>query len=141
MNKQDNYHPSLFKRTEEYVCQEEQEPVIPQSTLYDAPVQTQHAPTRKHVTVFGFSQQNRQHVLDQIEKVVKNYRKEEGKNYINIWTDDSSTLDTLLKFNHKNINGEIIGAYRRSFGAIDDSNIYVKKKGIFHKVYEYFFGE
>lgn len=141
MNKQEKYHPSLFDKSQEFVTVESQEPVIPQSTLYDIPIQTQHTPMKKHVTVFGFSQQNRQNILEQIEKTTKIFRKEEGKNYINVWTDDMASLDALLKLNHKMINGEIVGAYRKSYGAVDDEDIYVKKKGVFRKVYEYFFGE
>lgn len=141
MNKTEKYHPALFSRNEEPYTAEIQEPVIPQSTLYDTPIQTQHTPLKKHVTIFGFSQQNRQAILEQIEKATKIFRKEEGKNYINIWTDDVSSLDALLKLNHKMINGEIIGAYRKSYGPVDNENIYLKKKGLFRKIYEYLFGE
>ncbi|KAM0679856.1 hypothetical protein GINT2_002028 [Glugoides intestinalis] len=141
MGKQDKYHPSLFAKASETTLNEQQEPVIPQSTLYDIPIQSQTAPIKKHVIIFGFSQQNRQSILEQIEKTTKLFRKEEGKNYIIVWSEDNASLDALLKFNHKIVNGEIIGAYRKSFGAVDDPNIYLKKKGLFNKVYEYFFGE
>lgn len=141
MNKPEKYHPSLFSKNEESVFSETQELVIPQNTLYDIPIQTQQTPMRRHVTIFGFSQSNRQNVIDQIEKCTKISRKEEGKNYINVWAEDTSSLDSLLKLNHKSINGEIIGAYRKNFGAVDDSDIYVKKKGLIRKIYEYLFGE
>lgn len=141
MNKQEKYHPALFGRSQELQSTEAQEPVIPQGTLYDTPIQAQHTPLKRHVTVFGFSQQNRQAILEQIEKATKVFRKEEGKNYINVWCDDTSSLEGLLKLNQKMINGEIIGVYRKGYGAVDDEDIYVKKKGIFRKIYEYLFGE
>jgi hypothetical protein len=142
MERQDKYHPSLFERNNDHLIVEEENPfVIPQNTLYDAPIQTQHIPMRRHVTVFGFSQQNRVNILEQIERCVKVYRKEEGKNWINIWNDDISSLDALLKLNHKIINGELIGVYRKSFGVVEDPDIYIKKKGILKKVYEYFLGQ
>lgn len=141
MNRSEKYHPSLFDRTEENIAIERHEPVIPQNTLYDVPIQTQHVPLKKHVTIFGFSQQNRPNILEQIEKTTKIFRKEEGKNYISVWTDDISSLENLLKLNHKIINGEIIGAYRKGYGAVDSEDIYYKKKGMLKKIYEYFFGE
>ena len=141
MESKDKFHPSLFKTSTEFIYEEEKEPVIPQNTLYDALVQTQNTPRKRHVTIFGFTQQNRENVIEQIERSTKMYRKEEGKNWISVWSDDVSSLDSILKLNHKMINGEMIGVYRNSFGIVEDSDIYLKKKGIFKKIYEYFLGE
>lgn len=141
MDKSEKYHPSLFSREQETPIEVETEPVIPQATLYDTPVQTQHAPAKKHVVLFGFTPANKANVLEQISKIMGSYRKEEGKNYIKIWASDSSSLDEILKLNHTAINGEIIGVYRQNFGVIDDESIYVKKKGIFRMAYEYLFGQ
>ena len=105
------------------------------------PLQAQHTPQQKHVTVFGFSQQNRPNVLAAIKKVLTIDRKEEGKNYIDIWAKDPASLDKLLALNCKCINGEIIGVFRRNFGAIQDDQIYSKSKGILQIIKEYLFGE
>jgi hypothetical protein len=141
MNKTEKYHPSLFEKAQETITVENNEPVIPQSTLYDTPIQMHHMPMKKHVTIFGYSQQNRENILEQVAKITKVFRKEEGKNYMNVWADDISSLDALLKMNHKIMNGEMIGVYRRGYGVVDGEDIYYKKKGVFKKVYEYFFGE
>lgn len=141
MDRPDKYHPSLFSREQDASVRFESELVIPQSTLYDAPVQTQHTPPKKHVVLFGYTPSNKKNVLDQVSKLVGTFKKEEGKNYIKIWSEDASSLDAVLKLNHKMINGEIIGVYRQNFGAVEDSDIYAKKKGILRIVFEYLFGE
>lgn len=137
----DKYYPALFNRDSQVEKKTEDENIIPQTTLYDMPLQSQHVPAQKHVTVFGFSQQNRQNVIAAIKKSVKIEKKEEGKNYISIWTEDPADLEKILNLNHKVINGEILGAFRKNFGVIKDTGIYLKKKGIFRKIREYFFGE
>lgn len=139
--KTDQYYPTLFNRPEEEQTELDSSCVIPQNTLYDMPLQSQHMPCQKHITVFGFSQQNRANVLSQIRKTVTIEKKEEGKNYINVWTEDPSDLEKLLKLNYKTIEGEIIGVFRRNFGVIQDGNIYMKRKGLFRIISEYFFGE
>lgn len=140
MNKNDKYLPSLFSREQENYNETEKEPVIPQTTLYDTPVQIQPNLVKKHVVLFGFSPSNKKYILEQISKE-SSFKKEEGKNYIKIWSDDISFLDSLLKYNHKEINGEIIGVYRQNFGAVEDGDIYYKKKGVFSVIYEYLFGK
>lgn len=140
-HKTEQYYPSLFNRPEEEQQEAEGGQVIPQNTLYDMPLQSQHTPCQKHITVFGFSPQNRQNVLAQIRKIVTIERKEEGKNYINVWAEDPSQLDNLLKFNYKTINGELIGVFRKNFGVVQDGDIYAKKKGLFRIIKEYFLGE
>jgi len=141
MEKSDKYHPSLFSREQEVSLDSKQEAVIPQTTLYDMPIQTNSTPAKKHLIVFGFSSSNKKNVLEQIQKLTDNFRKEEGKNYVKIWADDMSSLDDILKYNHKMINGEIIGVYRQNYGVIEDSDIYLKKKGVFKLALEYLFGE
>lgn len=141
MEKSDKYHPSLFSREQEVSLDSKQEAVIPQTTLYDMPIQTNSTPAKKHLIVFGFSSSNKKNVLEQIQKLTDNFRKEEGKNYVKIWADDMSSLDDILKYNHKMINGEIIGVYRQNYGVIEDNDIYLKKKGVFKLALEYLFGE
>ncbi len=140
MDKSGKYLPSLFSREQEIMNEPEKEPVIPQTTLYDTPVQTQATLVKKHVVLFGFSPSNKKSVLDAIPKPTEDFRKEEGKNYIKIWSEDITFLNKVLELNYKIINGEIIGVYRQNFGPIDDSKIYEKKKGIFTIIYEYLFG-
>lgn len=141
MDRLDKYHPSLFSRGQEGSTGPESELVIPQSTLYDIPVQTQHTPPKRHIVLFGYTPSNKKNVLDQVIKLAGAFRKEEGKNYIKIWSEDTSCLDAILKLNHKMINGEVIGVYRQNFGVVEDSDIYAKKKGIIRMIFEYFFGE
>lgn len=140
--KEEKYYPSLFARTQgsaETLPDEKQ--VVPQATLYDMPLRSQHTPQQKHMTVFGFSPQNRENVLSAISKIVSVDRKEEGKNYFSVWSDNTADLERLMELDHTTISGEIVGVFRRNFGPIQDSNIYVKKKGIFGIITEYFFGE
>lgn len=141
MDKSEKYHPSLFGAKQVEVEDKEDEPVIPQNTLYETPITTHQTPLKRHITIFGFSHHNREHILGLVKKCAKIYRKEEGKNWISIWSEDAASLDKILKYNHKVINGEYIGVFRKNFGAVNDSEIYVKKKGILTKVYEYLFGE
>lgn len=139
--KTEKYHTSLFSRQTETFDDTKQTPIIPQTSLYDTPIQYQMESKQKYVTVFGFTQQNREAVLDRIRKTAIIEKKEEGRNYIDVWAEDPSKLDDLLKLNYKVINGEIIGVFRRNFGAIEDEEIYVKKKGILKIISEYLFGE
>lgn len=141
MDRFDKYHPSLFSREQEGPAGPESELVIPQSTLYDIPVQTQHTPPKRHIVLFGYTPSNKKNVLDQVAKLADAFKKEEGKNYIKIWTEDASSLDAILRLNHKMINGEIIGVYRQNFGVVEDNGIYAKKKGIVKMIFEYLFGE
>ncbi len=137
----EEYYPSLFESRQIEDEKPEQDGIIPQTTLYDMPLRSQRTPIQKHMTIFGFSSQNRENVLEEIKKIVNIDKKEEGKNYINIWGEDSCELEKLLKLNHKIINGEIIGVYRNNFGIINDPNIYLKRKGLFQIIKEYLFGE
>lgn len=141
MSKNDKFLPSLFSREQVGTSEPEKEQVIPQTTLYDTPVKIQPNLIKKHVVLFGFSPANKKAVIDLISKEQSGFRKEEGKNYLKIYSDDIIFLDSLLKLNYKEINGEIIGAYRKNFGVVEDEEIYYKKRGIFTIVYEYLFGK
>lgn len=134
------YHPSLFTKPEEENAKTRKEGGIPQTTLYDIPIRVQTAPVSKHVTIFGFSPQNRESVLKMIFSTVRVERREEGKNYISVWTEDPMDLEKLMKLNFSRVNGEIIGVFRRSFGAVNDESIYAKKRGVFQAIFDYFFG-
>lgn len=135
------YYPALFSRPEvEHVSQESGQ-VIPQNTLYDMPLQSHQMPSQRHVTVFGFSHDNRVNVLGRIRKIVAVKKKEEGRNYINIWTEDSAELDKLFALNHQMIEGEIVGVFRKNFGVAHTGDIYPRKKGVFRLIKEYLFGE
>lgn len=141
MDKSDKYHPSLFSREQEIMVETNHETVIPQNSLYDTPIQTQTIPVKKHLVIFGFSSSNKKAILEKLQKLCDNFKKEEGKNYIKVWANDMSSLDDILKLNHKTINGEIIGVYRQNYGVVEDKDIYKKRKGIFQIVSEYLFGE
>lgn len=135
------YYQSLFSRPESEAEPTKKGSSIPQGTLYDVPVQPQLAPKSRHMTVFGFSPQNREHVLSRIQELVQIDRKEEGKNYVSIWTDDPLELEKVMKLNYEVINGEMIGVLRRNCGVIDDEDVYAKKKGVFQIISEYLFGK
>ncbi|KAI5181292.1 hypothetical protein PAEPH01_2799 [Pancytospora epiphaga] len=135
------YYPALFSRPEiEHEVQESGQ-VIPQNTLYDMPLQSRQVPGQRHVTVFGFSHENRANVLSRIRKMVAIKKKEEGRNYMNVWADDPAELDGLLVLNHQLIEGEIIGVFRKNFGLTQTGDIYQRRKGIFRIIKEYLFGE
>ena len=137
----DAFYPNLFAREGSGREPTKDAYVLPQNTLYDAPLQPQHTPQQKHMTVFGFSAQNRQNVLMEVKKLVSVEKKEDGKNYLNIWADDPAELDRVSSLNHRVVNGEIIGVIRRNFGAIKNEGVYASRKGIFQIIKEYFFGE
>lgn len=141
MERSEKYHPSLFSKEQMHNNEQEAEIIIPQSTIYDTPIQTQNSPQTKHVVIFGFSGVTKKLIKEQIMLHGENVRLEEGKNYFKIWSEDTLLLDTLLSFNHKMENGEIIGAYRQNFGIVSDDDIYKKKRGIFDVIYEYLFGQ
>lgn len=137
----EKYYPSLFSHSENELDETENKMIIPQTTLYDMPLQPQNSPLQKYMTVFGFSQQNRQSVLQEISSIITIKKKEEGRNYINVWAENTAELESLLKLNHKIINGEILGVYRNNFGIVSNNNIYAKRKGILKILKEYLFGD
>lgn len=137
----EQFYQSLFNRDKTEDFEPDTDAIIPQTTLYDMPIRPQRTPTEKHVTVFGFSQSNRTNILAEVSKLVEIVKKEEGRNYVKIWAEDSLELEKVLKLNHKVINGEIVGVYRNNFGIINSNDIYVKKKGLFQIIKEYLFGE
>lgn len=140
MENSEKYHPILFSKDQEATYETKKEVIIPQATLYETPIQTHNVPAKKHLVIFGFSSSNKKYVMDHIYRLVNNFKKEEGKNYIKIWSDDMSSLDEVLKLNHKLMNGEIIGVYKQNYGIIEDNDIYVRKPGIFRIFFEYLFG-
>jgi len=135
------YHPTLFAEEETVRVDRDAPMVVPQKSLYDMGYQSQHSKERPHVTVFGFSQHNRENVLNAMRKRVNLEKKEEGKNYVNIWTENPLDLEELMAMNHQIIEGEIIGVLRRNCGPVTDKEIYVKRKGLFRVILEYFIGE
>ncbi|KAI4290962.1 hypothetical protein PAPHI01_0236 [Pancytospora philotis] len=135
------YYPALFSKSETEEAKQETEHVIPQTTLYDQPLEAHHTPCERHITIFGFSPQNKLSVLAEIKRLASVRKKEEGRNYVSVWAKDPSDLERLMKLNHQVIGGEIIGVFRRNFGAVQSADIYMKKKSVLTVIKEYFFGE
>lgn len=134
------YYPALFSRVEAEPVEHETENVIPRTTIYDQPLESHYTPCERHITVFGFSQQNKPNVIAEIKKAASVKKKEEGRNYINVWTKDASDLERLMQLNHQTIGGEIIGVFRKNFGTVQSADIYAKRKSILAVIKEYLFG-
>ncbi|KAL6121609.1 hypothetical protein NUSPORA_01456 [Nucleospora cyclopteri] len=136
-----NYMPDLFSRAQSVTNTTHNKQIIPQNTYYDASVCVQHVLETRHVTVFGYSQQNRLEVLNKIKNIAKVQRIEEGKNFLSIWCEDVQELEKIVKLNHQKIQGELIGVFRQNFGVIDKPDIYAKKTSLLQKISNYLFGE
>ncbi|ORD97628.1 hypothetical protein A0H76_287 [Hepatospora eriocheir] len=142
MSKEDNdlYHPGLFDKEDksQIGLGRDENLSIPQNSLYESTVIPQHKFETRHVTVFGFSLQNRTNIIEKINHMVNATRVEEGKNYLSIWCDDISELEELIKLNQTIHNGEIIGAFRVNFGTTKNDSIYAKRsflRSLFDKIF------
>ncbi len=111
---------------------------IPQNTLEETTIAVQHKHQTKHVTLFGYSILNKKNMFNKISQMVKIVKFEEGKNYMNIWCENLNELEDLVKLNQTEINGELIGVFRRNFGVITDDSIYQKEDGIMRRILKYF---
>ncbi|WUR03129.1 nucleoporin NUP35 [Vairimorpha necatrix] len=141
------YHPRVFKKnipkskpssTPDAVLVEK-ELSIPENTLYEEPLVRHTKPSKRHITVFGFSQNNLENVVRKIKEVCHVQHMEYGKNWVNVITPGETEL---LRLNTKYINGEMIGVYREVGNAVvDDKDIFLRKEGIIGKILSYFFGE
>ncbi|EEQ82574.1 hypothetical protein NCER_100682 [Vairimorpha ceranae BRL01] len=140
------YHPRVFQKNIQKTKEVEKMPVIinkeqviPENTLYEEPLVRHTKPTKKHVTIFGFSQKNLEHVIKRIKETCQIEHIEYGLNWINVITNKDSAL---LKLNLSHINGEIIGVYKESNNSlIEDKDIFLRKEGIIRKIIIYLFGE
>jgi hypothetical protein len=139
------YHPSLFKRarkTEELpeVSFETKQAQIPQNTLYEEPLLSQRKPSKKFVTVYGFSPENLGAVMERVKACGNITEVEHGKNWINILYESEECMMRCLRLNACMVEDEIIGAFRQSGGVLENADIFVRKKGIFTVIMEYLFG-
>lgn len=139
------YHPRVFKRAEhreeEQNAQSKRVVNIPENTLYEEPLLVQKKPSKKYITVFGFSSSNLENVIFKIKQTLQFDHIEYGKNWINVMIQNEDDASKLLKLNTCYVNGEIVGVFRESYGVIEDKDIFLKKKGIFSKILTYLFGE
>ncbi|KAF9763278.1 hypothetical protein NGRA_1373 [Nosema granulosis] len=139
------YHPRVFKRAEQKVeeqsTQSKKSINIPENTLYEEPLLVQNKPSKKYITVFGFSSSNIDNVILKIKQTLQFDHIEYGKNWINVMIQNEDDASKLLKLNTCYVNGEIIGVFRESYGVIEDKDIFLKKKGVFSKLFTYLFGE
>jgi hypothetical protein len=65
---------------------------------------------------------------------------EYGKNWVHVLYENEEASRNCLKMNCSVIGGEMIGVVRRRKLICDEKEIFVTRKGIFSKVYEYLFG-
>ncbi|EDQ31234.1 ATP-dependent 26S proteasome regulatory subunit [Enterocytozoon bieneusi H348] len=140
IRKNNEYMPSLFGRTEHVKTYTDNKQSIPQNTYYDTPMSVEHIPVSRHIVIFGFTPSNRIEVINKVKSIVSIQRIEDGKNYISVWCEELEDLEKLIKLNYQKINGEIVGAFRKNFGIIENEEIFEKKRGLFEKFWIYLFG-
>lgn len=140
------FHPSLFRRKSkaegmpEAVGEVRPAP-IPQNTLYEEPLVSQHRARKKYVTVYGFSAGNLDAVMDAIKSCGDVVEVEYGRNWVNVLLDSEEGVRRCLRLNTAMVEDEIIGAFRQGGGVVDDRDIFVRKRGVFTSVMEYLFGD
>jgi hypothetical protein len=139
------YHPSLFRRTRKTeeppeVSFETKQTQIPQNTLYEEPLLSQRRPSKKFVTVYGFSPDNLGAVMERARACGSIAEVEYGKNWVNVLYDTDEGMMKCLRLNTCMVEDEIIGAFRQNGGVLENRDIFVRKKGIFTVMMEYLFG-
>ncbi|AFN83265.1 hypothetical protein EROM_070140 [Encephalitozoon romaleae SJ-2008] len=139
------FHPSLFRRKNKSedtpeVVPETKSTSIPQNTLYEEPLVSQHRVKKKYVTIYGFTPRNLDAVIDAVKSCGDVLEVEYGKNWINVLFDNEESIKRCLRLNTTMIEDEIIGAFRQGGGIIEDHDIFVRKKGVFTSIMEYLFG-
>lgn len=140
------FHPSLFRRKNkgagdaEAVPEAKQAP-IPQNTLYEEPLISQRRAKKKYVTVYGFSADNLDAVLDTVRSCGEVLETEYGRNWVNVLFGSDESVKRCLRLNTAMVGDEIIGVFRQGGGIVDDKDIFLRKKGVFTSVMEYLFGD
>ncbi|KAI5151409.1 hypothetical protein ENBRE01_2119 [Enteropsectra breve] len=136
----ETYHPNLFSRESEERSRETIGEVVPQNTLHDIIGDGVERPKKIYATVFGYSFGNRDEVIKQMRGRASIARIEYGRNYMDVWVEDTMQLDRLVAMDRQKVNGEIIGVFKNNFGANYDADVYASRKGVFSMIYEYVFG-
>ncbi|KAH9411895.1 hypothetical protein HK407_02g03390 [Ordospora pajunii] len=140
------FHPSLFRRK----CRAEgpadmeldiKPAPIPQNTLYEEPLVSQHRVKKRYVTVYGFTPANLEAVLDMIRSCGDILEIEYGKNWVNVLFGGEEGIKKCLRMNTSIVGEEMIGVFRQGGGVVDDKDIFVRHKGVFTSIMEYFFGD
>lgn len=142
---QTDYYPSLFDRKKskveekEDIKEREHEPHRTElKTLYEEATVPQKLGRRNFITVFGTSN------IEALEEKVRSMGDvkdiEYGRNYLNVMYDSEESSRRLLGLNRQVFNGEILGVYRQEAVVTSEQDVFVKKKGGFSRVLEYFFG-
>lgn len=140
------FHPSLFKRkNKESVAGEpvaEMKQVeIPQNTLYEEPLVSQRRAQKRYVTIYGFTADNLEAVLEMARSCGEITEIEYGKNWVNVVFDGEEGVKRCLRQNTTMVGDEIVGVFRQGGGIVEDRDIFVRKKGVFACVMEYLFGD
>ncbi|ADM11779.1 uncharacterized protein Eint_070140 [Encephalitozoon intestinalis ATCC 50506] len=140
------FHPSLFRRKNRpedisEAVTEVKSTSIPQNTLYEEPLVSQHRAKKKYVTVYGFTAGNLDAVMDTVKSCGEVLEVEYGRNWINVLFDNEDSIKRCLRLNTTMIEDEIVGTFRQGGGIIDSSDIFVRKKGVFTSIMEYLFGD
>nr|AGE96385.1 hypothetical protein ECU07_0210 [Encephalitozoon cuniculi] len=141
-----DFHPSLFRRKNKSegmpeAVSETKSASIPQNTLYEEPLVSQHKARKRYVTIYGFTPGNLNAVMDAAKSCGDILEVEYGKNWINVLFDNEDSIKRCLKLNTAVVEDEIVGAFRQGGGIIEDWDIFVRKKGVFTSIMEYLFGD
>lgn len=140
------FHPSLFRRKNRKdgsaeVAPETKQAPIPQNTLYEEPLISQCKSRKKYVTVYGFSPDNLDVVLEMVKSCGEISEVEYGKNWVNVLFLNEEDVRKCLRMNTTMVEDEIIGVFRQGGGVVDDRDIFVRRKGVFSSIMEYLFGD
>jgi hypothetical protein len=142
---QTDYYPSLFDRKKnkveekEDVKEREHEPYKTElKTLYEEATVPQKLGRKNFITIFGTTN------IEALEEKVRSMGEvkdiEYGRNYLNVTYDSEESSRKLLGLNRQVLDGEIVGVYRQEAVVSSEQDVFVKKKGGFSKLLEYFFG-
>lgn len=142
---QTDYYPSLFdrKRTkieekEDFEVDEGEAPHLELKTLYDEATVPQKLGRKNYITIFGSNNigflEEKARSLGEIREI------EYGRNYLNVIYDSEESSIKLMDLNRQTFNGEILGVYRQQTVISNEEDIFVKKKSLFSRIFEYFFG-
>ncbi|EPR78767.1 hypothetical protein SLOPH_2106 [Spraguea lophii 42_110] len=142
MNK-DTYYPSLFKKQKKQILNENDKFTypcsIPLNTYYeDDRYNVVNKVEKEYITVFGFSSENTEKIVELIKTKGSIKNMEYGRNYVNVTFEDVNDYEDVISMNRTMVEGEYIGVFRNNM--VSRGNIKKKEKGLISKMLEYLFG-
>lgn len=134
----------------EAASEEKREIYIPEASVYDEQPARREiregAVSQRSVTVFGYSPENLEHVMDRFRKIGEIKEISHGKNWMDIKYCRDKSMFQAMQESGSIINGEIIGVAQRGRKSVlmdkleGNALLANNSEGIISKIFTYLFG-